>query len=166
MFDTLGGVAAHPLFVHIPVVLVPLAAIGAILVAVRPAWLQRYGIIVAALAGIGMIGSALAANTGEQLQEQLLSRGQTPSAALDDHVELGNQVPIFAGIFFALMLAWVLFAWWRRRTGEETATAKVHKPKVVNLVLAVLVVVSGVVATVTVSQAGHTGARSVWEQKK
>ena len=166
MFDTLGGVAAHPLFVHIPVVLVPLAAIGVILVAIRPAWFQRYGVVVTVLAGIGFVGSAFAANTGEQLQEQLLSTGQTPSAALDDHVELGNQVPIYAGIFFLLMLAWVLFAWWRRRTGEAAATAKVRKPKLIHMVLAGLTVVSGIVATVTVTQTGHTGAKSVWQAKK
>jgi hypothetical protein len=152
--------------VHIPVVLVPLAAIGVILMAIRPIWFQRYGVVVTVLAGIGFVGSAFAANTGEQLQEQLLSTGQTPSAALDDHVELGNQVPIYAGIFFFLMLAWVLFAWWRRRAGEEAATAKVRKPRVIHLVLAALTVVSGVVATVTVTQAGHTGAKSVWQPKK
>jgi uncharacterized membrane protein len=166
MFDTLGGVAAHPLFVHIPVVLVPLAAIGVILVAIRPAWFQRYGVVVTILAGVGFLGSAFAANTGEQLQEQLLSTGQTPSAALDDHVELGNQVPIYAGIFFLLTLSWVLFAWWRRRKGDEAVTAKVRKPKAIHLVLGVLAVLSGVVATVTVTQAGHSGAKSVWQPKK
>ncbi|MEI8240053.1 MAG: DUF2231 domain-containing protein [Actinomycetota bacterium] len=165
MFDTLGGVAAHPLFVHIPVVLVPLAAIGVVLVALRPSWFMRYGAIVTVLAGIGFIGSAIAANTGEQLQEHLLSTGQSPSAALQDHVDRGDQVPIYAGVFFMLTLAWVLFAWWRRRKGEDVATAKVRKPRAVHAVLALLAVVSGIVATVTVTQAGHSGAASVWHKK-
>ena len=64
MFDTLGGLPAHPLFVHLPVALVPLAAIGAVCMAVRPQWRQRFGVPVAIIAGVGFIGTLLAASTG------------------------------------------------------------------------------------------------------
>ena len=36
--DKLFGIPAHPLIVHIPVVLVPLAAVGAVLALVVPRW--------------------------------------------------------------------------------------------------------------------------------
>ncbi|MEY4069352.1 MAG: hypothetical protein RLZZ332_1688, partial [Actinomycetota bacterium] len=40
--DTLGGIPSHPLFVHLPAVLIPLATLGVILMVVRPTWWQRY----------------------------------------------------------------------------------------------------------------------------
>lgn len=163
MFESLGGLPAHPLVVHLPVVLVPLATVGAVLMAVRPAWLLRYGTVVAVLAGLGFAGSLLAAGSGEELEESFRAAGETISGTLADHVEMGESVELLAGVFFVLLLVWVLFSAWRRRVGEERAVQKVRRPKVVGLVLAVLVVVSGVAATSSVYLTGHSGAKSVWE---
>ena len=58
---------------------------------------------------------------------------------------------------------WVLFAAWRRKVGEEHAVARVRRPKVVAIVLALLVVLSGFTATASVYLTGHSGAKSVWE---
>jgi hypothetical protein len=41
-------------------VLIPLAAIGATLIAVRPAWRARFGALVVSAAGIGLVGIQLA----------------------------------------------------------------------------------------------------------
>lgn len=163
MMDTIGGLPAHPLVVHLPVVLVPLAMIGALLMIVRPSLLPRLGVPVAVLAGLGFLGSIVAAGSGEELEEQFESAGETISGTLEEHAEMGENVQWIAGLFFVLVLAWVLFAWWRRRAGEERAVAKVRKPRVVHAVLAVLVAVSGVAATYAVYATGHSGAKSVWE---
>ena len=40
--DTFFGIPAHPLFVHIPAVLIPLAAVGVVIMLVRPTWWERY----------------------------------------------------------------------------------------------------------------------------
>jgi hypothetical protein len=40
--DTLFGLPAHPLLVHMPIVLIPLAAIGVVVMLIKPAWHQRY----------------------------------------------------------------------------------------------------------------------------
>jgi len=154
----------HPLLVHIPVVLVPLAAIGAIAMAIRPAWLQRYGAIVTGIAFAGFLGALFAADTGESLLETFEAAGQTVPATLNDHAEMGDNVAIFAGVFFFLLLGWVLFAWWRRRVGEEKAVKTVRKPKLLSIVLSVLVVLAGVGGTVSVTLTGHSGAKSVWER--
>ena len=163
MFESLGGLPAHPLVVHLPVVLVPLAAIGALLMAIRPAWLQRFGVVVATLAGLGFVGSLLAAGSGEELEDSFRAAGETISGALHDHAEMGESVELLAGLFFVLVLAWVLFAAWRRKVGEEHAVARVRRPKVVAIVLALLVVLSGFTATASVYLTGHSGAKSVWE---
>jgi uncharacterized membrane protein len=162
----IASLPMHPLLVHIPVVLVPLAVIGALLILVHPAWMKPYGFIVVALAGAGFLGAMLAASTGEDLQETLESSGQTISATLRDHVEMGDGVQAFAGVFFLVTAAWVGFAWWRRRVGEEKATATVKQPKLLNIILSVLVVLGGVAATWSVTAAGHSGATSVWEKTK
>lgn len=164
MFDTLGGLPAHPLLVHVPVVLVPLAAIGVVAMAVRPTLLRTFGVFITALAGAGFIGALLAANSGEALEDSKRAAGETISATLRDHAEMGDAVQALAAVFFVLTLAWVLFSRWRCRVGEERATAVVRRPRLIAIVLAGLVVLSGAVATVSVTWTGHSGARSVWEK--
>ena len=163
MFDTLGGLPAHPLFVHLPVALVPLAAIGAVCMAVRPQWRQRFGVPVAIIAGVGFIGTLLAASTGEALEEDFTASGQTISEVLKDHAEMGETARLIVALFFFLTLAWVVFSAWQRRVGDEQATAKVRKPRLIGTVLAVVVVLSGVFASASVMLTGHNGAKSVWE---
>lgn len=163
MIDTFGDMPAHPLLVHIPVVVVILAMVGVVAMALRPAWLRTYGPVVAALAGIGFVGAVLAASSGEALEEDFEETGMTITATLHDHAEMGEQARLFIGLFFVLTLAWVVFAWWRRRVGEERATAVTRRPRLLGITFAVLSVVSGAAATVSVVATGHSGASSVWE---
>lgn len=164
MLALLGGLPTHPLLVHIPVVLIPLAAIGALVMALRPTLLRTFGPVVAGLAGIGFLGAILAASTGEELEDSRRAAGETISATLHDHAEMGDTVQVIAGIFFVLLLGWVLFDRWRSKVGDERAAAAVRKPRVVGTVLAVLVVLAGAGAATSVVLTGHSGAKSVWEQ--
>lgn len=45
--------------------------------------------------------------------------GETISATLRDHADMGDTVRVIAGIFFVLLLAWVLFDRWRAKVGDE-----------------------------------------------
>ncbi len=78
--NLLAAIPSHPLFVHVPVVLVPLAAIGAIAIAVRPRWMAAYGYPVAGLAGVGFVGALIAAHTGEELEESYQAAGPFPDS--------------------------------------------------------------------------------------
>lgn len=164
--ETLFGLPAHPLLVHVPVVLVPLAAIAVVAMAIRPKWLRTFGPAVATMAGIGMIGTFLAASTGEELEDTRRAAGETISKTLDEHAELGDAAQAYCAVFFVLVLAWVVFAWWRNRAGEEKAVAKVRKPKVIAIALMVLALVSGAVAATSIAATGHNGAKAVWEGEK
>jgi uncharacterized membrane protein len=155
----------HPLLVHIPVVLVPLAALGAIAIAVRPKWMTHYGFLLLGTTAVGFVGAVLAAGTGEDLLEQFTNAGQSVSPTLQRHVDTGDTARGVSGLFFLMVLLWVGFAWWRRRAGEEQAAAKVRRPKVLAAVLMVLAIGAGVAATTVITIAGHNGAKSVWEQK-
>ncbi len=155
----------HPLLVHIPVVLVPLAALGAIAIAIRPKWMGHYGLLLLGTAAVGFVGAVLAAGTGEDLQEQFTNAGQTISPTLQRHVDMGDAAQSVVGVFFLMVLLWVGFAWWRRRAGEDTAIARVRRPKVLAAVLMVLAIGAGAAATTVITIAGHNGAKAVWEQK-
>ncbi len=163
--ENLFGLPAHPLLVHVPVVLVPLAAIGVVAMAIRPSWLRTFGPVVAALAGIGFFGAVLAAGSGEELEEKRRAVGETISATLEEHGDLGETAQWISGLFFVVVLAWVLFAWWRRRAGEEKAVAKVRKPKLIAIILMVASVGAGAGAAISIAAAGHNGAKAVWENE-
>jgi uncharacterized membrane protein len=143
MVDTITGLPVHPLVVHAVIVLLPLTALGAILVAVKPAWNRRYGWLVLTGAVVSF-GSALVA---KESGEALASRVGFPA----DHVDAGGRVPLVA---LALLVV-VAVLWWLDRRSQERATAG----KVV-AGLSVLVAVGALVAAVI---AGHSGATAVWK---
>ena len=157
--DTLGGIPSHPLLVHVPVVLVPLATIVVVAIAIRPSLMQHYGPVAAGIALVGFLGSVLAASSGETLEEQFEEAGQTISGTLADHVELGDQVKIFAFVFLAAVVAWVVMA---RR--DRLASGDRPRRRGVVTALMVLALLTGGVATWSVTATGHSGATSVWEQ--
>ena len=156
-----AGVPAHPLLVHAVVVLLPLAALGAVAVAVRPGWSRPYGPLVALAALGGAASAALATVTGRQLEAAI---GVTPQFApvIDAHEQLGDLTLWVSWPFAALAVATVVLAF-RSTTREEgggggTATRTRTGTRVLGAVTAVV----GVVAVVLVVLTGHSGAAAVW----
>ena len=80
---TVGGVPAHPLVVHAVVVLLPLAAVGTLLVVARPLWRRQLGVWVLLLALAGVAAVPVATQTGEQLQRALGGGG--PLVEIHEH---------------------------------------------------------------------------------
>src|ERR1700678_4032326 len=70
-----GGLPAHPLFIHVPVILIPLSVLGALACAARPAWLDRYGILLSATAIVAMSSIFLAMQAGAALEGALDLQG-------------------------------------------------------------------------------------------
>lgn len=102
MFDTIGGLPVHPLVVHAAVVLIPLSAIGAVLIVLRPRLLRFFGPATVIGALIGLIAAFIAKESGESLA----SRVGNP----EPHVEYGDIYPIAAlGYVLVLTIFW-LFA--------------------------------------------------------
>ena len=66
-----------------------------------------------------MMTLACAASSGETLEEQFEEAGQTISGTLADHVELGDQVKIFAFVFLAAVVGWVVMARRDRLAGAD-----------------------------------------------
>src|ERR1700761_1902638 len=49
-----SGLPAHPLSVHVPVILIPTTAVAAVVFMVQPVWFRRYGIALAMTSIIAM----------------------------------------------------------------------------------------------------------------
>lgn len=143
----LFGTPAHPLLVHIPIVLLPLLAVMAIVMAVKPSWRSRLVLPLFAATLIVAAVTMWATEAGEQLKEAL-----QPSlgSSIDRHAELGDQTSVLAWIFSAgAALMVVMDRWFKRLTRSEVA-------------LAWAVALIGVVTAVWVIRTGHEGARITW----
>lgn len=142
---TVGGLPLHPLVVHVVVVLVPLAALGAVLMAVMPRFSRRFGPLVALGAFISMGSAVLAKEAGEQLAQV------KPVSA--DHLRWGDQAPLWVGLFGLVVIVFWFF--------DRGIPANRPRPLWLRI-LAVVVIVLSLVATVFVLGAGHSGAEAVW----
>ncbi len=107
----LFGLPAHPLLVHVPVALIPLCAVGAIVIVVSTSWRQRIGWVVVLLAGVAVVASQLAASSGEEFQEAL----DKESELIHRHAELGETFVWFAIAFFVALLALMIWDTMQRR---------------------------------------------------
>lgn len=147
MFDLINGLPVHPLVVHAVVVLLPLAALGTLAIALRPAWRLRYGYLVTAVALAATVLVPVSTSSGEALEGHVGDPGR--------HAQLGEQL-----IWFAIPL--VLFAaaltWLGRRGDAEGRPAR----PVVRGVVAALAIVAALATSVQVYRVGDSGARAAW----
>ena len=152
MLDLINGLPVHPLVVHAVVVLLPLATLGLIAIAVRPAWRRPYGLLVVACTALATVMIPIATSSGEALEERVGNPGE--------HAELGEQL-----IWFAVpMLLLAAALWWldrRSTTTGSASTARATSPGIVRTVAA-LAVVAALATSVQVYRVGDTGARSAW----
>lgn len=168
--DTLGGLPAHPAIVHIPVVMVPVAFVLAAL-AVRPGF--RAWALPSAVASsfVGLVGALLAGGTGESLQHSV-DRTQL----VRDHVQAADRVNMFLVPFTVLVVVALVVHWARQGTipfaARLTRVTDAIVPRVtrwsartVTALIAVTALIGGL-ASWAVYDAGHSGAKSVWNGVK
>lgn len=143
--EEVWGLPLHPLVIHAVVVLVPLAAIGALVMVLRPRLSKRFGVIVVIGAVLAAVASVVAKESGEALARVRPVSG--------DHVMAGDVVP-FPVIAFAVLLT-VFWLFDRGVPGNRS------RPLWLRL-FGIIVVVAAGISTFLVVRAGHTGALSVW----
>lgn len=158
---TFFGIPAHPLLVHVPAVLLPLAAIGVVMMVVKPVWHDRYRWAVLAIGFVGAIGAILAASAGESLGDRIRATKGRAAGSWEDHAAAGETARTFAIIFFIVLAAFILVPWYleRRRTQNQSTRML---PKWASTAMAVLVLAGSVGTVVTVVLAGHSGAKAAW----
>ena len=156
-FTTLFGLPAHPLLVHIPIVLLPLVGIGAIAIAVSPHARQRFGTAVLVLAGVAFVGTLLAAGSGESLVESVDSSG-----ALRKHVDLARAMRPLAFVLLLAIGGIVLIDQLKRR-GKPIPP---WVPRWTGTALGAATIVLAVVTTGWLVAVGHNGAQATWGHTK
>jgi hypothetical protein len=161
---TIAGIPAHPLVVHAVVVLLPLAAVGTLIVVARPVWRRQLGIWVLLLAFVGVASVPVATQTGEQLEHVL---GTNPLIKI--HEQRAGTLLIPALIFLALLAATVFVG--RRFDAAapvdgpgaaHALTADTATLQRVTTIVGVLAALAGLVVMGLVTWIGHAGATAVW----
>ena len=119
---TFNGLPLHPLLVHAVVVLLPLAAVGSIVIAVYPRWRRRYWLPVLLLAVLGIGAVPITQKAGEALYDNL----KVNNPALNHHADLGQALLPYAiafGVMLVLLLVVGRMADRERVSGGVQATA-------------------------------------------
>jgi hypothetical protein len=150
MFSTIFGLPAHPLIIHAVVVLVPLAALGAIVVAVWPAARERYAPLALAVATVALLSVPLATHTGELLEAHVQ---RTP--LVERHTEMADGLLPFAALLW-LGLAVLVFARW------YGTKRNVQWGRYLAVGAAIVAVVGAVASGLQVMRIGHSGAAAAW----
>lgn len=150
--ERVNGLPAHPLFVHAPVVLVPLAVLGTLAVLARPAWRQRFGPALAVLSVVALVTTLLAVRSGEAF-ERLVG----DQVDVSQHKQLGLTTRWMVALFTLGTLVYVGLDRSRRRADQPGGGS------VPALVVAGLTAAVGLAATVWIIRTGDSGARLVWD---
>lgn len=141
----LAGLPLHPLLVHGAVVLVPLVAIGAMVMSYLPSFSRRHGKIILGLAIIAQISVFLAKISGEALEEIL-------NKSVEKHAELGEIAP-----FVTIPMVILIYLRWRMdRSGSTFGSVLIRR------LTSVALVVASLTSIVFIFLVGHSGAESVW----
>ena len=165
-----SGLPAHPLFLHIPVILIPVAAMGALAFAARPGWIERYGIAVAALtvgalaATVLTVGAGLALSSALHLNGGGTARSFGPGALVARHAHA-------ALILRALMIAFtaaIVLTVFAHRIAAEQSTGEARSDRVFTrartlALLRAVVAVLAVACVYFVFHTGDLGAKAVWQ---
>ncbi len=156
----LFGVPAHPLMVHLAVVLVPLAALALIAVGWNRAWRHQYYLAIMLVSVAGAVGAYLAKTTGSSLRHALRAAGKSTGG----HPGQGNTAFLLAGLFAVVCIGlWIYESYGdqiRQRFGLEQ---RFRLPFDENLALYAVAVPVALLAIVTMVLAGHSGATLVWK---
>ena len=145
MLDTLAGIPSHPLFVHAPVVLIPLVGLAAIVLAFRRDWRNTLGWWPAVAAGACLVATFLAVGSGNALDERLDGLVDT-----ERHESLALTTLALVAVFFGATVAQRLL---RNSDGRLRVVARA---------VTLLVVVSAGMAVWWTFLTGEEGARITW----
>jgi hypothetical protein len=169
---TINGSPTHVLIVHAVAVLLPLSILAALALVAIPATRKAFGLVTVGVGFLGCLAVPLAFASGGALRGRV-----DPSPLIDRHVTLAHQLLPVAAAFGVCLAAFVLVDLLRRCRHDELnrveAATIVLLPKVrdytrrhrlyaLHRVAAGLLVLTAVVAMVSIVRAGDSGAKAAW----
>jgi hypothetical protein len=158
-----GGLPAHPLFVHVPVVLIPCTIMAAIVFVIKPPWFSRYGIALAVVSIVAMSSIFLTMQAGAALRAALNLQGEA-AKLISEHSHAAHILAYIYVLFTATLI--LTFAAQRISGGMPTGLGIVDRllsPKPALTALRVVLVLLSIGAGYMVFRTGDLGAKAVWE---
>jgi uncharacterized membrane protein len=158
-----SGLPAHPLFVHVPVVLIPTTIVAAIVFVFKRDWLSRYGIALAVVSIVAMSSIFLTMQAGAALRGELHLQGQA-ATLISEHSHAAHILAIVYVVFTATLI--VTFAAQRISGGMPTGLGIVDEmlsPKPIAAALRVVLVLLAIGAGYMCFRTGDLGAKAVWQ---
>lgn len=143
MLEEVAGLPAHPLIIHLPLVLGPVVGLLTVLLLV-PSWRDRLLKPTAALAVLFAISAAVAVKSGEEFAETLQI-----GDVIKDHEEAAETLRTLAFTLAAILVAAAFVV---PKMGKVLQTAAV-----------LLIAVLGLATVGQTVKTGHEGAKAVWE---
>jgi uncharacterized membrane protein len=160
MFDKLFDLPAHPLLIHAPIVLLPIAAIVTIVLFVKPTWRATAGWWPLALLAVVVVLMFGAKESGEALIDAYDRANGEGAVDIDQHQSLAETTFVMTLVWLVVLAALTVIEQVERlRTG---ALAAVASNATVRQILSGLAALIGVLATVWLIRTGHEGSTSVW----
>ena len=157
-----SGLPAHPLFIHVPVVLIPTTVVAAVVFMVRPEWFRRFGIGLAVVSIFAMSSIFLTMQAGAALRGALHLQGQAANL-ISQHSHAAHILAIVYVLFTATLI--VTFAAMRISGGMPTGFRildRLLSPPSMFTMLRVALVLLSVGAAYMTFRTGDLGAKAVW----
>jgi len=154
------GLPAHPLFVHIPVVLIPLTALGAIAMACSARVRDQFGWLVLAVGVVAGLSTQLAIESGKGLRHSV-----PQSAVLRQHAHTAESIRPLILLLFIVALGVMLLD--RRSRAAWPFAAGNPSPDLGSAARVGVVVLTAAIAvgtTVRLFQIGDSGAKATWQR--
>jgi hypothetical protein len=158
-----SGLPAHPLFVHVPVVLIPTTIVAAIVFVLKREWFSRYGIALALVSIVAMSSIFLTMQAGAALRGVLNLQGQA-AVLISEHSHAAHILAIVYVAFTATLI--VTFAAQRISEGMPTGLSVVDgllSPTPVVTALRIALVLLSIGAGYMTFRTGDLGAKAVWQ---
>lgn len=162
-----SGLPAHPLFLHVPVILIPVAAVAALVLAARPRLFAGHGLWVGLLTVVALASLNLTMGAGEQLRHSI---GPEDQSMIADHAHAADMLRILFILFTAALL--VAVAAWRtpgpQVTGlraVDTGLRVVRTSTAIGVALRAVVAVLAALSLYYVFHTGDLGAKAVWQHR-
>jgi uncharacterized membrane protein len=171
VFDLLNGIPAHPLFVHAPLVLIPLTLLLGLAYVMVPPLRPRVGWALVLLAIASPVSAFAATQSGERLEGRL-----GPSDAIEHHQQYGETLQNLAAVLMVVALLLVLVDRLRvARKRRQRALAEGDEPAapvrrtggglwtVLSVLLSVALLGVGGATGTYLYLTGDSGAKMVWQ---
>ena len=165
-----SGLPAHPLLLHVPVILIPVAAVMGLVLAARPRLFTAHGFWVGLVTVIALGTTNLTMGAGEALRADLHLEGGGSGVAdlIARHSHAASILRILVILFTAVMIVAVAVF----RTGDRRITGigafdsplvAIRSAAPLAAALRVLLVVLALACGYFVFDTGDLGAKAVWQ---